>query len=110
MSPVVERIQALFTDNAEKPAQVFHKLGIPKNALSIWKTGKANPSSDAIVKISDYFSVSTDYLLTGKLQSSDLYSDEIELLQLYRTLPNAGKEGVRGYIKGYLDALKNPPN
>lgn len=110
MSPVVERIQTLFTNNVEKPAQVFHKLGIPKNALSIWKTGKANPSSDAIVKISDYFSVSTDYLLTGKLQSSDLCKDEIEFLGLFRSLPESSKERVLGYIEGHLDALKNPPN
>lgn len=110
MSPVVERIQALFTDNSAKPAQVFQKLGIPKNALSIWKTGKANPSADAIVKISDYFSVSTDYLLTGKLQSSDLCKLEIELLDLFRSLPESSKGHVIGYMEGYLDALKNPPN
>lgn len=110
MSPVVERIQALFIDNSEKPAQVFQKLGIPKNALSIWKTGKANPSADAIVKISDYFSVSTDYLLTGKLQSSDLCKLEIELLDLFRLLPESNKERVIGYIECYLEVLKDPPS
>lgn len=105
MNPSVERIQNLFTQTKEIPAHVFEKLGIPKNALSIWKTGRANPSADAIIKIATYFSVSTDYLLTGKVQSSDLCDAERELLTLFRSLPDDGKERVKGYIDGYIDAL-----
>jgi len=41
------------------------ELGISKNAISEWKSGKAKPSTDAVVKIANYFDVTTDYLLTG---------------------------------------------
>ena len=65
MSPTVERIQMLIKQHNDIPTHIFIKLGIPKNALSIWKTGKANPSVDALVKISNHYNVSLDYLIKG---------------------------------------------
>lgn len=107
MNPIVERIQNLFIQNHAIPAQVFYNLGIPKNALSIWKTGKAKPSTDAIIKIASYFNVSTDFLLTGKTHSSELCQSEQDLLCSFRSLPDSGKEKVKGYIEGYIAALND---
>lgn len=106
MTPTVERIQNLFLSNNKVPAQVFKQLGMPQNALSIWKNGKANPSTEAIIKISNYFAVTTDYLLTGKIQESDLCKSEINLIQLYRSLPEPTKERVMGYVEGCLETIK----
>lgn len=105
MTPTVERIQKLFTENNEIPAQVFHQLGMQKNALTIWKKGSANPSTEAIIKLSNHFSVTTDYLLTGKIQESDLCEAEKELIRLFRLLPDLNKERIKGYIDGQLDSL-----
>ncbi|MCL2413552.1 MAG: helix-turn-helix domain-containing protein [Bacteroidales bacterium] len=44
-------------------------LELPNSAVTDWKKGKYKPSTDAIVKIAEYFGVSTDYLLTGKEKS-----------------------------------------
>ena len=38
-------------------------IGINHSSINGWKKGLAKPSFDAIIKISDYFSVTTDYLL-----------------------------------------------
>ena len=86
MSPIVERIQLLFINSNQTPAHVFEKLGMPKNALSIWKTGRAKPSSDAIIKLAYHFNVSTDYLLTGVEKYDNLSSDEVDWLNLYKQL------------------------
>lgn len=44
-----------------------HKLlaecGLALSSMSIWKSGKAKPSYDALIKIADYFGVSIDYLV-----------------------------------------------
>ena len=43
--------------------QLAKETGLPKNAVSEWRSGKAKPGTDAVVKIADYFNVSTDFLL-----------------------------------------------
>lgn len=71
MSPTVERIQALIKQNNDIPTHIFMKLGIPKNALSVWKKGAANPSVDALLKISNHYNVTLDYLVKG-IDTNDL--------------------------------------
>ena len=38
-------------------------IGLSKNALQKYERGEAVPGTDALVKIADYYSVSTYYLL-----------------------------------------------
>ncbi|MCL2416148.1 MAG: helix-turn-helix transcriptional regulator [Defluviitaleaceae bacterium] len=63
---LVERILKLIQERDIRAIQFANEAGLPKNAVSEWKNGKAKPSTDAIIKIAKYFGVSTDYLLTGK--------------------------------------------
>jgi transcriptional regulator with XRE-family HTH domain len=51
--------------------------------------GLNRPQSDIILRIADYFSVSTDYLLGGLPET-----DERELIKLYRTLDSEGKQVI----------------
>ena len=41
-------------------------LAISREALSHYENGKRSPDLDMLVKLSRYFSVSIDYLITGK--------------------------------------------
>jgi transcriptional regulator with XRE-family HTH domain len=41
-------------------------LNISREALSYYENGKREPSLELLVKMSDYFNVSIDYLITGK--------------------------------------------
>ena len=43
--------------------------GLHDKAISEYERGKRKPSADALVKISDHFMVSVDYLLGRDLQS-----------------------------------------
>jgi len=40
--------------------------GVGNSTISAWKRGLQKPSVDAIIKIAEYFGVTTDYLLLGK--------------------------------------------
>jgi transcriptional regulator with XRE-family HTH domain len=44
-------------------AGLSRETGIPTSNISDWKKGKSNPSAEAVAKIADFLSVSTDYLL-----------------------------------------------
>ena len=60
-------------------------LGKHKSKIYDWKKGRSEPTAQDIMLIAEYFSVSTDYLLTGK---------EPELNNSIQT--NSGNIGVMG--------------
>lgn len=43
--------------------ELYPKLGISKNQLHYWIKNKAEPDLEILVKIAQYFDVTTDYLL-----------------------------------------------
>lgn len=55
--------------------QLEIEIGVAKGYLS--KLGKSKPSSKNLQKISDYFGVSLDYLMTGKEPGMENYSDDM---------------------------------
>lgn len=105
MSPTVERIQELFKQHNDTPTRVLEQLGLPRNALSVWRSERANPSVEALIKLSNYFNVSLDYLVTGYEKYNDLSEDEIEWLKLYKQLSQGDlqtKAECIGFVKGYI--------
>ena len=99
------QFEQLCKKNNISPTAVIQKMGMSKGVITRWKNGVI-PTGETIIKLAEYFNVSTDYLLMDKLQSSDLCFEEIELLQRFRTLPDLGKEKVKGYIDGYIESLE----
>lgn len=67
--------------------QLTSLLELSNSAITDWKKGKAKPSSDAVIKLAEYFGVSTDYILLGKESAvgsaePQLTQNEKELLAL----------------------------
>ena len=48
-----------------KPNQVGKQLGISSASFTKWKNG-STPTVDALIKLSEYFNVSIDYLVYGQ--------------------------------------------
>lgn len=71
-------------------------LGITRSSVNAWEMGISVPSTQYIVELSEYFSVSTDYLLgvnkTATLDISGLNDSDIEILhQLTQHLKNKNR-------------------
>ena len=64
-------------------------LGISQQALSKWENEKTEPDNDSLVKLANYFGVSTDYLLGNSetRQVNKPYDDDLE-----KALFSKGKE------------------
>lgn len=45
------------------PYQVSKATGIAQSTLSDWKTGRAKPKADKLLKLAEYFGVTVDYFL-----------------------------------------------
>ena len=46
--------------------KVAYDLSISREAISYYENGKRSPNLEMLVKFSEYFNVSIDYLITGK--------------------------------------------
>ena len=58
-----ERIRSLRIANSISQVELAGKLGVTKQSVSNWENDNIQPSIDMLIKLSDVFSVSTDYHL-----------------------------------------------
>lgn len=74
-------------------------IGVTTNTIQNWESGNKKPSLKAILTISDFFNVSTDYLLgrTSNIINKNLKlsTDEEKLISDYQMLDEQGKNIVR---------------
>lgn len=99
-----DQLEKLCHDNGVTPTSVVQALGMSKGTMSNWKKG-GMPNGDAIVRFSEHFHVSADYLLFGKEHKTFLSQEEQEWLDLYRQLPLEARCEFRGELKGYLKRM-----
>ena len=59
----MNRIRSLREDRDLRQIDVAKATGIDQKTLSNYETGKTNPDSFAIVRLAEFFNVSTDFLL-----------------------------------------------
>lgn len=80
-------LKKLRTEHKLTQKEIAQKLGISVSAYSFWENGKFQPDNNSLIKLSEIFNCSTDYLLGNSTTTSSntLSPDEAELLQLYAT-------------------------
>ncbi len=65
------KIKLLRKKNGLSQEQLSEKIGLSRQAISRWETGDSVPDIDNIVKLSDIFNVSTDYLLKYNTENQE---------------------------------------
>lgn len=58
-----DRIKSLRTELGLNQPELATRLKVSKQTVSNWENGNRTPDNDMLIKIADYFNVSTDYLL-----------------------------------------------
>ena len=92
--------------------QLTKELSISSSSFTDWGKGKGSPSLDTVVKFSNYFKVSIDWLVNGKeFQQADMleYSKQKEetLIAKFRSLTPDLQEKLIVYADGMLAAMPN---
>ena len=62
---ISERLQELRKNAGLSQEQVAEMLGLSRQALSKWESGQGKPDIENIIKLSEIYHVSTDYILLG---------------------------------------------
>ena len=60
------RIAALRRNAGWSQAELGKRLGVSPSAVGMYEQGRREPAGELLISIAALFSVSTDYLLTGK--------------------------------------------
>lgn len=71
-----ERLQELRKKAGYSQEQVAEILGISRQAISKWESGQGNPEIDNIIKLTEIYHVSTDYILLGQESSTVIPTPE----------------------------------
>lgn len=81
-----EKIRQLRLAKGVRQEELGHRLGVSKQSVSNWENGNIMPSIEMLVRLADYFSVSTDFLLgrseEERLDITGLTSRQIAHLRL----------------------------
>ncbi|MBQ7227635.1 MAG: helix-turn-helix transcriptional regulator [Clostridia bacterium] len=63
MEKFIERIKELRIDRGLSQAELAKETGLSQSAIAYWETGQRIPNAQAIIILSRYFKVTTDYIL-----------------------------------------------
>lgn len=109
------RLRELFEENNITQAAVAEKLGTTRQTIGNWLLGKSQPDFETLVKLSDLFETTTDYLL-GRTETktvetnirsvcdyTGLSEEAAELLNLFTC--DFGKSSDTGFLIGFLNYL-----
>ncbi|MGB4438477.1 MAG: helix-turn-helix transcriptional regulator [Sedimentibacter sp.] len=113
---MIERILELLKINCIPAKKLTDELGLSNSAVTDWKKGRAKPSTDAVIKIANYFNVSTDYILTGKdysnTSTSKLFKSNVDknekiLLSNFRKLDNMNKRLLLALLEILMENISS---
>lgn len=103
----MERIKKLRESKNMTQVRLGIELGVSQETISGYEIGKATPPADMLVKLADILDTSVDYILNRtdnrylhKLNKSDLNDEELELISIFRRLPQNKKERTMGFLIG----------
>lgn len=65
MMNIAERIQFLRKQKGYSQEDLADQLGVSRQSVSKWESGQSIPDVEKIIAMSDFFEVTTDYLLKG---------------------------------------------
>lgn len=87
MMTISDRIRELRRTRGISQEELAAQIGVSRQAVSKWESGQSVPDLDRVIALSDYFDVTTDYLLKGIQPSAP---------QAGRQAPNASVFAIAG--------------
>jgi transcriptional regulator with XRE-family HTH domain len=104
---IVERVFELLKKNSMTAKDLSDETGIPQSTITEWKKSRSKPSTDALKKLSEYFNVTTDYLLgmTDKPNRLIVHDDDGNNIGWASVVNEAVTSGLTPEdLKAFIDA------
>lgn len=90
--------------NGKKISQkkLAETLGVSRSAVAMWEAGLSEPDNETLIKLANFFNVTTDYLLGTKEKPPLLKGDDAILLKDYHRLSEKKQQVVKDLIYSLL--------
>lgn len=91
-------------------SELAQRLGVTTASVSKYELGEVTPDIEKLKRYCYIFNVSLDYIVGLSENSNETIKpieytpDELELLELFKQLPDKYKYEVKGYIKGIISS------
>lgn len=108
-----KRLSGLRKEMGISQYKLAELLGYSRGLIGNYEQGSRQPDYDTLINLCNFFKVTVDYMIgNSELKGCDsckreifLESEEKELLNLYRKLPDKYKYQITGEINGILKTL-----
>lgn len=84
--------------------QFGEKIGLAESTISLYENSNRQPDFETLIKIANYFDVSTDFLLGRTNVRKQMDSNDVETLQFLSLLDRLNAEGKKNAFQ-YLTFL-----
>ncbi|MGD6940970.1 helix-turn-helix domain-containing protein [Cytobacillus gottheilii] len=72
-----EQLIKLRKENNKTQEDLAKLLGVTRPAYTAYESGKRNPDYESLIKLSEYYDVSLDFLLTGKVKEGETEKENL---------------------------------
>jgi len=108
MSKQANRIKELRDEKNMTQIRLSIELNVSQETVSAYEIGKHYPSVKSLLRMSELFGVSMDYIMgmspvRSAILEKGIPDDEVRLLRLYQTLDKLKKEKAYSYMQGLAD-------
>ena len=90
--------------------EVSQAIGCSEVVYSHYETGIREPSLDTLIKLANFFEVTTDFLLGHGVEASELLSEyEISLIRAFRSADQRAREDAIALLVSHDQSEKEKP-
>lgn len=104
---IADNIVCLRHDKKITQEQLAEFIGVTKASVSKWENGVSYPEIDKIIKISETFHVSTDYLLKdnfkGKIKEENIEKAALQFLCVSQDMEKMSEQIIEIMREGVID-------
>lgn len=93
-----ERLRKLRQDRELKQEQIAAILNVSPSSVGMYERGEREPSLDTLIKLSEFYKVSLDYLLKGKKEDDILLNRNLYFFDS-SNLSNEELEEIKKHIE-----------
>lgn len=103
---ICDKIKELRAERNITQKEIADFLKCSPNVYSRYEIGARNPSYEILIRIADFYNVSTDYLFDHKVAEHSSFLDkELELIKLYRKADNRARQDALSILKKHQSKM-----
>ena len=104
---LAEKIMEMRKKNGWSQEELAYQLGVSRQSVSKWESGASIPDLERILKLSEIFGVSTDYLLKEEIElAPDIVNVQAELVEEGAVLRRVSMEEAAEFMEARIGSAK----